>query len=233
LAIFSNQLYAATYNDVTGVEVWCSSSGAGGSWTQVNEDSFGEPGLAFVQTMDVFNNRLYVGVGREGVAELWRTADGEHWTAVFTDGLAENNTNVSAMAVFNGEFYIGLRNIETGGEVWKSSNGLDWTSVVSGGLGNVDNGRPYGLIDYAGELYLVFSNLAAGGEVWRSSDGVSWEPIMQGGWGDSNNDYIDYVDKAAVVFKNRLYIGTLNDNNGGEVWMLDNLPRLFLPVLKK
>jgi DNA-binding beta-propeller fold protein YncE len=218
LASFSGAVYAATANYSTGVEIWGSPTGDAGTWTQVNDDGFGSAGTPQDITMDVYSGCLYVGLGRNGVAELWRSDDGTTWNAVFTDGLAANNTNVSAMAGFDGQFYIGLRNVTTGGEVWRSANGLDWTSVFTGGLGNPWNQRPYGLIVFDSRLYLVFSNGDTGAEVWRTADGSTWEQVATGGWGDSNNSYSDYYDKAATVFNDRLYIGTFNDTNGGEVW---------------
>ena len=230
LAVFSDYLYAATSNAATGVEIWRSASGDAGSWTQVNNDGFGG-GSAWPATMDIFGGRLYVGIVRDNVAELWRTQNGTDWTPVFTDGLAENNTDVSAMAEFQGEFYIGLRNVVSGGEVWRSSDGLNWTPMFTGGLGKAANGRPYGLIVHGNYLYLVFSNDETGAEVWRSADGATWRPVMQGGWGDSNNWYADYFDKAAAEFQGQLYIGTLNWVNGGDIWM--KLGDIYLPVIGK
>lgn len=230
LTVFSDTLYAATSNRDGVLQVYRSSIGNAGTWTAVVTDGFGGNGVWQDVTMDVYNGFLYLGLGRNGVAELWRTADGTTWTPVFTDGLAPNNTQVSAMAEFNGGFYIGLRNVTTGGEVWRSADGINWTPVITGGLGSPNNGRPYGLIVFDGRLYLVFSNLVTGAEVWRSADGTTWEKVADAGWGDSNNYFADYFDKGATIFTNRLYIGTSNWANGGEVWLfLHN--RVYLPLV--
>jgi hypothetical protein len=218
LHVFSGALYAATVNGDTGTEIWRSATGNPGDWTQVNQDGFGGGGTPQDQTMDVYNGYLYVGLNRSNAAELWRTPDGTTWTLVFTDGLAANIPTVSAMAEFGGQFYIGVRNVTTGGEVWRSGDGLNWTPVVTGGLGNPNNQRPYGLIVFDGRLYLVFCNTVTGAEVWRSADGSVWEKVADGGWGDSNNGFVDYYDKGAAVFANRLYIGTMNGITGGEIW---------------
>lgn len=120
LAVFSDALYAATSNWTSGVEVWRSPSGDTGSWTQVNADGFGLMPAATSQdiVMEVYNGNLYVGLTRltpTNTAELWRTSNGTTWTSVFTDGLAPNNTAVSAIAEFEGTLYISLRNTTTGG----------------------------------------------------------------------------------------------------------------------
>jgi len=220
-AVFSNAIYAATSNETTGVEIWRSTTGNVGTWSQVNSDGFGSTGTQQDMTMDVYSDTLYVGLGRGDplVAELWRTNDGTTWTAVFTDGLGNpDNTMVSAMVEFNGYFYIGVRNITTGGEVWHSDNGTSWTPMFTGGLGNPSNTRPYGLVAFNSRLYVVFSNPDAGAEVWRTADGTTWEPDVAGGWGDSNNGYAAYFGKGGVVFNNQLFFGTMNVANGGEVW---------------
>jgi hypothetical protein len=230
LAVFSNAIYAATSAEDGVMQIYRSASGDAGSWAPVVSDGFGGGGVWQDVTMDVYGGYLYLGIGRAGVAELWRTNDGVTWSPVFTDGLAANNTNVSAMAEFNGAFYIGLRNVTTGGEVWRTTDGTTFTRVFDGGLGDPNNGRPYGLQVFNGYLYLVFGNLVTGAEVWRTSDGMTWEQVGDAGWGDSNNGYADYFDKGAAIFNNRLYIGTSNWANGGEVWLfLHN--RLYLPLV--
>jgi hypothetical protein len=227
--VFSNTVYAATSNSTTGLEIWHSINGNSGSWTQVNTDGFGYGSTSQDTTMDVYDGSLYVGIGRNGTAELWKTDNGLSWTPVFTNGLATNNTHVSAMAEFNGYFYIGLRNVVAGGEVWSSTDGINFSPVIIGGLGNSDNLRPYGLYVFAGHLYLVFSNLATGAEVWRTATGSTWERVSSGGWGDRNNGYTDYFDKGATVLNNRLFIGTQNVANGGEIWQM--LHQIYLPLV--
>ncbi len=243
LAVYSDALYAATGNfppaiggSGNGVEVWHSDSGGAGSWTQVNTDGFGAGPTWIDLTMDVYQNHLYIGLSRVtssggALAELWRTDNGVDWTPVFTDGLGvAANTYVAAMAEFKGAFYIALRNTATGGQVWRSTNGLNWTSVFTGGLGNPQNGRPYGLIPFDGYLYVVFNNPATGAEVWRTADGTNWHPVARDGWGDRNNMTADYFDKGAAVFNDRLYIGTANMANGGEIWLLA-YQKVFLPLV--
>ena len=139
---FSASLYAviAGYDGV--LKVYRSSNGA--DWNQVVGDGFGGNGIYDGTTMYVYGGYLYLGLGRGSdpnwVAELWRTSSGTIWTPVFTDGWGSSaNTFVSAMAEFNGEFYIGLRNVNTGGELWKSTNGVNFTPVFTGGInGNAE-----------------------------------------------------------------------------------------------
>jgi len=48
--------------------------------------------------------------------------------------------------------------------------------------------------------------------------------------GDPTNDYADYFDKAAAVFKDSLYIGTWNKDTGGQIWMQQHQVNLPLSV---
>lgn len=238
LAVFDNRLYIATGNLTTGVEIWRSSTGNSGSWSQVNHDGFGHGVTWENATLDTFNDQLYAGVSRvvggvQGRAELWRSANGVSWDPVFTNGLGNAaSTDVSAMAEFGGYFYIGLRNETTGGQVWRSTNGTDFSPVFTNGLGKAANSRPYGLLVDAGQLYLVFSNIATGAEVWQTPDGATWRPVMQGGWGKgARNGFADYFDKAATVFRDALYVGTVNDQDGGEIWQM--LRQVYLPFVQR
>jgi len=242
LAEFGGALYAATANwppviggSGDGVEVWRSPSGDAGSWVQVNADGFGGSTWTDIST-DVFQGYLYLGLSRvtgdEGsLAELWRT-DGLTWTPVFTDGLGDaGNTHVAAMAEFQGEIYISLRNNTTGGQVWRSANGLAWTPVFTDGLGDPTRARPYGLTVYDGRLVVVFARMGTGSEVWQTGDGLAWQRIATGGWGNSNNAMAAYFDKSNLLFRGDLYIGTLNMNDGGEIWR--RLHVVYLPLVFK
>jgi hypothetical protein len=238
-AVFADMLYVATANLTTGVEIWRSDTGNRDSWQQVNADGFGRGVTWENVTLDVFNGYLYAGISRvvssvTGRAELWRTEDGTTWTPVFTDGLGSaDNSDVSAMAEFKGDLYIGLRNRVTGGQVWRAGDGVNFTPAFVDGLGNTENRGAYGLIVFMDKLYVTFSNFETGAEAWQTADGATWQPVMQDGWGKGGaNAWADYFDKAAVVFHDDLYIGTVNDQDGGEIWLM--LPyRTWLPQILK
>ncbi len=237
LAAFSNTLYAVTTNPTTGPELWRSATGAGGDWQRIATDLSNGPAAQDV-VLEELAGQLFLGLGREQgsgrfLGELWRSADGQTWTPMFTDGLGNsNNSIVSALAEFDGYLYLGFRNISEGGEVWRSQDGQNWSQVLAGGLGNLANSRPYGMFVFQDHLYLVFSNTSTGAEVWRlrSGNAATWQLVITGGWGDVNNGYVDYFDKGGAVFEGQLYLGTLNRVTGGEVWLqLDH--RQHLPLI--
>lgn len=232
LVVFSDTLYALAENSSTGIEVWRSASGDAGTWVQVNADGFGagatQPGIATA----VYSDALYVGIRRNDVAELWRSADGSTWSAVFTDGLGTpNNTQVASLAPVSGTLYVGLRNEVTGGQVWHSTDGGSWTRDVAAGLGDADNVIANGLYVFSDRLFLVFANWFFGAEVWTKADGADWERSTLNGWGDAHNSQGANQGRAVTTFKSALYVGTFNYDDGGEVWRYGF--DLYLPLTLK
>jgi hypothetical protein len=224
-AIFNNQLDASTWDwsQSKGTEIWRSSSGDTGTWSQVNATGFGDTDNQCATVLEVFNGYLYAGTFNSDTGgEIWRTSVGTTWNQVNTDGFGDgNNHAASSFAVFNGYLYAGTENDTTGGQVWRCStcDGSDWTQVVSNGFGSTNNRRAAALIASDNYLYCVTSNDETGAEVWHSSTGDSgdWEQVGPDGFGDSNNVSTN-LDNAVAVFNDRLYASTSNWANGGQVW---------------
>ena len=231
--VFSNTLYAATYNTTDGLEIWRSSSGNSGDWSRVVANGFnGGSNYAICTGLTVFNGYLYAAVeAATGFgAQVWRTGDGVTWTQVNTDGFGDvDNYQTGGFALFGSDLYVGTRNDVTGAQLWRSNNGIIWTQVISNGFGDSNNYKIESLITFDGALYAATDNNTTGVEVWRSSDGTAWSQINLDGFGDSNNEGTLWSN-ATVTFNNRIFIGTSNSGNGGEVWLyLHN--KVFLPLV--
>jgi PKD repeat protein len=221
LVALGGNLYAVVGNyvaatDVWSLNLWRSASGAMATWQPVALGN--TAGVWPDVAVDVYGGYLYLGFSRVSHAELWRSNNGTNWTPVLTSTQTASNTHVLSMAEFGGYFYIGLRNMQTGGQIWRTTNGTAWTPVVSSGIGKQQNRGAYGLFVYNGKLYVVMGNFNTGAEVWRSSNGIGWEQAASGGWGSGAVRYADYFDRSAVIFNNRLYIGTFDGPGGGEIW---------------
>jgi photosystem II stability/assembly factor-like uncharacterized protein len=232
LTVFSGKLYAAVLNQVTGIELWRSSSGDPGTWQQVNQDGFGSPGSGRV-SFQVFGGYLYAGFDRVGPAELWRSSNGTSWEPVFTDGLGSEMNRRPALAEFQGQLYLAFRNPRDGGQIWRSANGLDWAPVIQAGFGEPANNGMAGMVAADGALYVMYGNFATGAQVWRTFDGQFWQRANLDGWGDLDNYAANFNSNAAAVFNFDLYVGTLNDLTGGQVWRLKLAEALFLPLLRR
>jgi len=228
-AVFNDTLYASTWSYTTdhGAEIWRSSTGISGDWTRVVTNGFGDANNQVV-AMDVFNGYLYAGTYNWNYTaitstggEVWRTNDGITWTQVNTDGFGTvNNNAVSALVSFNGYLYASTVYYPGAGvQVWRCQvcDNSDWTKVVDNGFGNANTRGMNALEVLNSHLYFVVGNSTTGMEVWRTADGTNWEQMGFAGFGDSNN-YTPYWDNSVAVFNNRLFIGTCNWANGGEVW---------------
>jgi len=234
LAVFSDTIYASTWSYTTthGAEIWRSSTGISGDWTRVVTNGFDDANrLALgVLSFESFNGYLYAGTYNSTTmtstgGTVWRspTGDAGTWAPVSTNGFgAASNLWVSSLAAFNSYLYAGTYGPSgAGSEIWRCQvcDGSDWTKVVDNGFGNSNNRGGNALEVFNGYLYAATTNSATGMEVWRSSTGNigDWTQVAFAGFGDSNNRN-GYFDNAMTVFNDRLYSGTSNSANGGEVW---------------
>jgi len=236
LAVFSDTLYASTWSwtSTHGTEIWRSTTGDAGSWEQVS-DGFGDVRNRTVLSFEVFNGCLYAGTYNldpttyiSTGGEVWRSATGNagDWVQVNADGFGNpDNRYVRSFAAFKSYLYAGTSNPTSGGQMWRCSaasgcdENSDWQQVISNGFGNTNNTSIDSLIVFDNMLYAMTYNGITGAEVWcsKTGDPGDWEQVGFAGFGDSNN-YFSYWDGAMAVSSNRLYIGTYNPANGGEVW---------------
>jgi flagellin len=114
MAEFNNRIYASTvsYTDTHGTEIWRSSSGDSGSWSQVVNDGFdGDSDNAIAVSLEVFNGYMYAGTdNRNSGTEVWSTPDGTNWSKVNTDGFGDQYNWSVTLEEFNGYLYAGTYN---------------------------------------------------------------------------------------------------------------------------
>lgn len=81
--------------------------GCATQWTQVNANSFGDPGNEDIYSTATFDGLLCVGTLNVGTgAEVW-SYDGRDWTQINEDGFGSSAT-VNCFAQFNGNLYVGM-----------------------------------------------------------------------------------------------------------------------------
>ncbi|MCP4425726.1 MAG: hypothetical protein GY803_14615 [Chloroflexi bacterium] len=174
-AVFGDTLYAGTINVATGGEVWSSTTGNAGTWSQVNSDGFGTANNLAISALAVFNNALYASTAAGDAdfgAQVWRcqVCDGSDWSRVVDNGFGDMDTNdMSALEVFDEQFYFVVGNFVSGLQVWRTADGTNWAQVGFAGFGNVNNRAPNwdnSVAVYNGNLYVGAANGTDGGEVW-------------------------------------------------------------------
>jgi len=228
-----------------GAEIWRTADGQ--NWQRIASGGFGDPYNTDVLSLVEYNGYLYAGT-RHGDwqddghpngplgGEIWRY-DGTNWSRVNDPGFGDVEAHrVEKLLVFNNALYAYVSHVvgtSKGAEIWHCTATVctsqsDWTKVVDNGFGNSQNQYIYSGVVFGGHLYAAVRNDTTGVQIWRTSNGVNWESVNVDGLGDSNNTYIWLG--AMAEHNNRLYIGTTNWANGGEVWLfLHN--RLYLPLV--
>jgi hypothetical protein len=231
--VFSNTLYAATFNSGGGSEIWRSSTGNSGAWTRVVAGGNGNVNNVDSTSLTPFNGYLYAAIenSADGM-EIWRTATGNEgdWDRISIGGFSDSTNNrwSGGLVDLGSNLYVGT-GYDTGiARVYSSTNGTNWSQVGSDGFGDSNNTEAISLAAFNGSLYAAATNSATGVEVWRSTDGTSWNQVNIDGFGDSNNTNTTWHSSTAV-FNNSLYLGTANSANGGEVWQMLN--QVYLPVV--
>jgi hypothetical protein len=228
--VYKDTFYTAAAN-ISGLEIWRSSTGNPGSWERVAESGFGYPWNYQVTGFIQFKGALYVAIETTNwanTAQVWRTVDGKNWSPVVLDGFGDaDNVSTGGFAIFKGTLYLGTANRFTGGQVWRSKDGLQWVQVIGNGFGDFHNYKVESLYSAGGLLFAVTysydgSNISTPGpgvEVWLSYDGIHWNQSNEDGFGDSCN-WSTLWSNATLSFKGSLLIGTWNSCEGGEVWRL-------------
>ncbi|MEN8140715.1 MAG: PEP-CTERM sorting domain-containing protein [Thermodesulfobacteriota bacterium] len=111
-----------------------------------------------------------------------------------------------------------------GAEVWRHDGGQNWTQVAKA---SPDNTGFRKMINYNGELYTASANSENGAGLWVKSDdaspqGESWAEVPWAAKNSNNNSIralCTYTDQATG--KELLYVGTENNEDGGELWTYD------------
>ena len=126
-AVFNGYLYFGVKHPDTSTSparLWRSADGI--NWYQVGGDGFGNPDNYGIDSMLVYNNKLYVGTMNPNTgAELWSSNDGSTWTLVSGDGFGNPvvNQKIRSMVVHNSSLYLGTGNGGfaplSAGEIWK------------------------------------------------------------------------------------------------------------------
>lgn len=233
IAAFKDTIYASTANrsgsSPGGTLVFRSSTGDAGTWEQVNRAGFGDTNNGNFKDMRTFTVNgtewLCGGTGNDvDGAEVWCTQDGTTWEKKNAGGFGNpSNSLIASTAVFEGVLYVGVSNTDDAGSVWRTPNLKEWEKVYTA----IDHSR----VEVAGvlndELYIAEG--AADGRygleppmrVFRSAggDAGTWQEVGTRIGHDENNART--IVDGATVYNGHLYISTMNNVSGAEVWRTD------------
>lgn len=200
------------------------SAGAGaafadGDWDPVAGNGIDLPANTALSALHVFGGQMYIGTeNTSGGARIYRTDDGNTFTAVMTGGFGDGVDRINDFEEFGGFLYAGTSS-PAGGSVYRSSDGTTWTLASPVGLGSVDNSDVLALANFKGALYAGTKNSGgSGAQLWRSSDGTTWTTsVTTSGFGDADNTAINDLEASGWF----LYAVTSNSVDGGELFRVD------------
>ena len=225
LEAFNGYLYAGTFNPINpipgqlydGAQIFRSSDGA--TWSAVTQPGFGNThDIAPPAILDfvVFNNQIYAGTGRGNASQIWRSSNGITWAPMDVTGFSDpDNVDITALAVYNGMIYAGVRNQVTGAQIWRSFTGDNntWTQIAPDTPGKVPASvTGFTEFGFDGGLYAAIESEAPA-QIWRSYGGA-WEVVINDGFGDANT----LLAGGMAEFLGNLYAGAGNTAVGAQLW---------------
>ncbi len=198
----------------------------------------------YLQDFAIFGDAVYVAVGNpEQGSEIWRSSDARQWEAVVGSpsanaaGLANPHWDmIFDLEIFRGALYAAVTSSEhdAPGALWRSTDGRAWESVHVNEA--FDRLLHYGIshvFTMGDRLYI--STTPTEGEIptlWMSPDGTHWKPIL-GNEADTPQGLQNPHNIAIAAlgeFRGRLYLGTFNHVDGGQVWAFQ--PPADLPATR-
>jgi len=215
MAVYDNQLYAGTWNNPDGCQVWRRDGSGTGDWTQINTNGFGSANNRGAHSMAVYNDCLYVGTANNGAGfEVWQY-DGASWTQVADDGLGDSaNSWASSMIVHDNKLYLGTS--------WQAGvftyDGSTWTQVNVNGFGDSDNQAIRSLAVYDGKVYAGVYNTTDYANLYRYDGPTTsdWTLVASNGFG---SNFIEFRSLAA--YDGKLFIGGAGWTGSCQVWEYD------------
>ena len=235
MAVFNGKLYAGLTTKWDGEiwaiymlvpkdwvrNVWCFD---GSSWTSAPTTGVGgKAGYGTVNfdtgvtqnpaiSIAVTGTSLIIGTRNEANGcEVW-SFDGSAWTQLNTRGFGNvNNITASSLVTSGSDIWVGTENQLNGADVWHYNS--VWTRISGRGFASNSNYSVASMLPLGGTL---FAGTAGnnGGELWSNSgSGWTFDNII----GDANNLRISSM----AEYNSKLYLGTKNTVDGGEVWRYD------------
>jgi hypothetical protein len=212
MAIYSNELYAGTWNNPDGCEIWRWDGPGPSDWQVITNGGFGAAVNRGVHSMETFNGHLYVGTANDSDGfEVW-SYNGTEWTQVASNGLGDSdNAWAASMAVHDGKLYVG--------SAWQGAvftyDGVTWTQVNENGFGNVNNQAIRSLAAHDGKIYAGVYNTTDDAGLYRF-DGPGpedWTAVISGGFGGLFTDFRSLAD-----YNDLLFIGGAGWSVSCQVW---------------
>lgn len=175
LAEYGGALYAGTYNNQGGGQVWRYDGPTSNDWTQVAVGGFGEgPDNLDVRSLCSFSGKLFAGTANTATGcQIWEY-NGVVWirndpgASLYFDAARVMITVGSTLFLGTGNA-LGDGGNDPGAQVWQYSDSTGWEQINQNGFDDPHNMAAQFLIHHEGYLYAGVSNSwGRGATVWRT-----------------------------------------------------------------
>ncbi len=165
LAVYNGELYVGgAFHQAGGMTTGSIARWNGSGWNSVTNNGNGIAGFS-VNSLAVYNGELYAGgmfsLSNDANANNIAKWDGSSWSILGTstaNGVSGGSyTYVNAMAVYNGELYVGGSFSNAAGMSANKIarwNGTSWNILGTSSISNGVNGGVWSLAEYNGEIYV-------------------------------------------------------------------------------
>ena len=246
MAVFKGKLYVGLWDQISSrpTEIWMYDGEA--SWEMVNFPGFGSRHNLCTVALGVApvdnEERLFAMVwksfqytGKDAGCEIW-TYDGNEWIKINTglEGFGKKGKGRVGMepfsfAVYKGKIYVGLWAFEggIGWEVW-AWDGKEWSQVNKNIMKETFGFRLcIALTVYKGLLYAAVTDAFTDFELW-SYDEKRWQRVVGKDCATPSkfDDIGNKLINSMAVYKDKLYLGLVNDKTGYEIWRND-FPEIY------
>ncbi|MEW6555672.1 MAG: DUF5719 family protein, partial [Actinomycetota bacterium] len=227
MAVLGGMLYVGTgWGTGSVAKIWAFD---GSTWTQANDDGFGDPTNRGSRALAIYDGQLYAGTnGGSGGGQLWRYdgPDPADWTQLTGDAFGTGDYEVRVIESWNGQLYAGTAGTDYP-TVW-AYNGTVWDDVTPT-YPDDKNDSVRSMAVYKDALYVGVGNYSGaiplenvGTQVWRYDGGAPEQVNLNGFDGDPKN----MGCHSLCEFQGDLYAGVMNVDwgpspevyGGAQVW---------------
>jgi hypothetical protein len=187
-----------------------------------------------------YNGYLWVIGGYTGSGSLndvWKSADGAHWTNVLPDTASPPTTQFPqryshVCLAYNGALWVisGIGTSAILNDVWSSTDGAHWTNVLAASPSPTTGQFPpkyaEGAVVYNGAMWLIGgaqSGMNEYNDVWNSTDGIHWTQVLANNATPPSTQFSQRLGLSAVVYNGALWVsGGGSPTSFNDVWTSTN-----------
>ena len=144
LAVYKGSLYAGTYNEDDGGELWRFDGPGPANWTQIGANGLGNKNNIEIRSLALFDDTLILGTANQVTGPQVWSYDGLSFSRIDSGGLEGKSVRSMTVTQDLPRLYVGTGSVSGGAQVWEY-DGLGWTQANTNGFGDSANAAAHSL----------------------------------------------------------------------------------------